>query len=259
MVSIIVRGKNGHELTEKCLTSIVANTSPDLYRLILVDDGSSPAYGFPCDFLVRSDVCRGAVTATNMGLGVALQQSDAPYILVLDNDTEIPDGDFGWLPRFIGELEENPQTAAIGATTNFSKGPQHILASPQTYTADWSEDKRGGTKTNPQVADFVSFAVLMRRDVVSRVGFWDEQYNPGNYEDTDYAAQLRLAGFEVRVARSVYIHHLGHSTFSDQLSDLLKTNGLKFVQKWGPGHLWDLGLLPTQSLVSAVRSREGRA
>lgn len=257
MVSIIIRGKNGHELTTRCIASIMENTPNDSYRLIVVDDGSEPAYAFPCDYAVRVPVSKGAVTATNLGLGVALQIADAPYILVLDNDTEIPFGDVTWLERFVSELEEHPRTGAIGATTNFSKGHQHALAAPQTYTADWSEDKRGGVKDNPQVAEFVSFAVLMRRDAVARTGFWDEQYNPGNYEDTDYAVQLRLAGWEVRVARSVYIHHRGHSTFGKDLSNLLQTNGLKFMQKWGPGHLWDLGLMPSQSLLAAMKFREG--
>jgi GT2 family glycosyltransferase len=258
MVSIIVRGKNGHELTERCLASIAENTAVGSYRLIVVDDGSEPAYVFPCDYAVRSDQSRGAVTATNLGLGVALQQADAPYILVLDNDTEIPAGDVTWLDRFVAELEENPRTAAIGATTNFAKGHQFALAAPTTYTADWKDDKSGGVKDNPEVAEFVSFAVLMRRDAVARVGFWDEQYNPGNYEDTDYAVQLRVNGWEIRVARSVYIHHHGHRTFGANLDALLQDNGMKFMQKWGPGHLWDLGLLPTKMLAQAVKFREGR-
>jgi len=42
------------------------------------------------------------------------------------------------------------------------------------------------------------------------------------------------------------------------MGELMQTNGLKFMQKWGPGHLWDLGLLPTASLAQAVRFREGR-
>jgi len=260
--SIIIRGKNGHDLTRKCIVSILENTPVDAYRLIVVDDGSEPAYDFPMAHVtIRTQVSQGAVTATNLGLGVALQQADAPYILVLDNDTEIPYGDSTWLERFIKELEANPRTAAVGATTNFAKGNQHALAVPQTYTADWTEEKTrtGGMKENPEVADFVSFAVLLRRDAVARVGFWDQQYNPGNFEDTDYSVQLRVAGWEVRVARSVYIHHVGHQTFGDDMNELMETNGTKFLAKWGPGHLWDLGLVPTQTLAQAVKYREGGA
>jgi len=265
MTSIIVRGKNGHELTTRCIASIMENTPNDAYRLIVVDDGSEPAYAFPCDYAIRVPVSKGAVTATNLGLGIALQQAYSPYILVLDNDTEIPFGDSTWLDRFIAELEENPKTAAVGATTNYSKGKQQILASPQTYMADWRDDSKPGWnkrphgwKANPEVADFVSFAVLMRRDAVARTGFWDEQFNPGNFEDTDYSVQLRAAGWEIRVARSVYIHHAGHSTFGDDLMHLLETNERKFLQKWGPGHLWDLGIIPTTVLAEAAKYREER-
>ena len=243
LVDIIVRAKNGHEITGTCLESLFSNTPRDLFRLILVDDGSEPPIAEPrADWLIRSRQASGAVTATNLGLAVSLSRQDGAYVLVLDNDTRIPEGDSGWLGRMVAELEQGgSQTACVGATTGFGNPPQHILTAPETYTSDWQDDQRKGYKENPQVPWFISFAVMFRKSVLRQLGPWDERYNPGNFEDTDYAVLCRTSGYEIRVARSVYIHHDGHQTFREDLERLLDENSRKFHEKWGVGRLYDLG------------------
>lgn len=254
-VDIIVRAKDGHDLTRACLDSVFSNTPQSSFRLILVDDGSSPPFEGHSDVLLRCAESSGAVTATNLGLAVALQ-GPAPYVMVMDNDTEVPEGDRGWLARFVSELEQaGPGCAAVGATSNFVSGHQHILACPQTYTGDWEDgDNKRGSGANPVVPVFVSFCVLLRKDAIRRVGLWDEQYNPGNWEDTDYALQLRAAGYNVRVARSVYVHHKGHATFGDDLRQLMETNREKFAAKWGIGRLWDMGIVHPKEMVQIVEA-----
>jgi len=258
-VDILIRAKNGPQLTLDCILSIRKWTPSTLYRLILVDDGSDPplssAIVANVDLLIRHAQCKGSVSATNAGLAVSLLDSSAQYVLVLDNDTQIPENDTTWLARMIAELEQGgPLCAAVGATTSFANPPQHILAAPVTYTHDWKDEEaqRGGWKENPPSPWFVSFAVLLRKDVIRHVGFWDEQFNPGNYEDTDYALQLRTLGYEIRVARSVYIHHVGHQTYREEMQTLMDTNGRKFRLKWGVGRLFDLGLVTRDQLKVAL-------
>jgi GT2 family glycosyltransferase len=248
-VDIIVRAKNGHALTRECLDSVSRNTAAGSYRLILCDDGSDPAYeAAAADFVLRSHTSRGAVSATNMGLALALQLP-GDYVIVMDNDTRVPEGDVSWLERFVRELEQVPGTACVGATTGFADIPQYIFAVPQTYTADW----KGGKRENPPALRFISFACLLAKRAVRECGLWDERYNPGNYEDTDYALQLRQAGWQIRVARSVYIHHKGHATFADGVTALLAENHGKFLKKWGMGRLWDMGIIPSARLYPVIR------
>lgn len=251
LVDIIIRAKNGHVMTANCLASIRRNTHPGIYRIILSDDGSDPALSDALtDVYVRSRNSHGAVTATNLGLGVSLNFFDSEYTLILDNDVLIPDGDKDWLLRMVGELEDGgPQTACVGATSGYSNVPQHILSVPQTYTADWGDEKHGGSKDNPPVKWFISYCVLFRKTVLAQVGAWDERYNPGNWEDTDYAVRVRLAGYQLRVARSVYVHHLGSKTFSEALKNLLEVNGNKFREKWSVGTLLDLGLMTPKEMA----------
>lgn len=255
-VDIVIRCKDGYELTEACINSILANTERQRVRIILSDDGSSDLqkHWDEVDIYVKHRKAHGAVTATNLGLQASLAFSDSEYVMVMDNDTRVPEGDVGWLDRFIAELERYPDTGCVGATTNYANPPQHILSVPQTYTADWSaEDGSGGVKDNPPSIWFISFCCLLRKGVVRHLGLWDEQYNPGNFEDTDYAVRIREAGLQIRVARSVYIHHEGHKTFSTQLKSLLAENRVKFIRKWGMGRLFDMGLIHPQEVSKVIR------
>ena len=154
-VDIIVRALNGHDLTAACIGSIRA--AETAARVILVDDGSDPAYGdLGQDLTIRHGERRGAVSATNSGLALSLIHPDTAYVMVMDNDARVPDGDRGWLDRFIAEMEESgPRCGAAGATTNLANPPQHILTVPQTYTANW-QDKDG--KEQRQAVEFTALA-----------------------------------------------------------------------------------------------------
>jgi GT2 family glycosyltransferase len=258
LVDIVIRAKNGHDITQTCIDSINANSDIDKYRIILVDDGSDPPLDVEgVDFTVRCEESYGAVTASNLGIALALSRTDAPYVMILDNDTRVPDGDISWMDRFVHELEESPDIAVVGATSNFANPPQHILMVPQTYMKNWEDKKTGrsGFKQNLDAVWFVSFACLFKKDILRELGQWDERYNPGNYEDTDYAVAVRSCGYKVKVARSVYIHHDGHQTFKKDLQNLLATNMEKFYRKWGVGRLFDLGLIPIETMQNMVNSQ----
>ena len=251
---IVIRAKGGHELTARAIKSIRDNTPAGQYRIILVDDGSDPPLfehlGDPGDLYMARPEPGGAVSATNLGFQAALTFRDSAYVMVMDNDAAVPDGDRTWLFRFISELVEHPDTAVVGATTNFANPPQHILTAPATFERDWQEKGQGfGRKENPPVPALVSFACLIRKEVIAQLGLWDERYDPGNFEDTDFAVTVRVAGYKVRVARSVYIHHEGHKTFSKDLKLLLARNREKFIQKWGAGRLMDLGLVKPEEVA----------
>ena len=59
----------------------------------------------------------------------------------------------------------------------------------------------------------VGFCLLVRRDVVERLGGLDEIFGQGNYEDTDYCLRAFLAGYRSVVAQDCFIHHVGSASF----------------------------------------------
>ena len=234
-VDIIVRAFGNTKLSEKCCDSIFDNTPDVPYQLIYVDNGT---IGYRPVFdnddpatVVRLPFNHGSVRAINVGLSLALL-SDAPYILLLDNDTEIPAGDHYWLERFITYFDD-PKVGAAGAVTDFCAGPQHIERLP---------DRAEGQPPH-EVPVLVSFALMLRKTAVDQVLFFDERYEPGNFEDYDYCLQLREAGWKCVIADSVFIEHEGHATFKNMnLNNLLAQNTQKFCDKWTATKLDAMGV-----------------
>jgi len=240
-VDIVVRARNGHEMTAQCLESIVRNTPRELYRLILVDDGSDPALDETPDVLVRVEESQGDGSASNLGIALAQTRKGSPYILLLDAGTKIPLGDSTWLQRMIAELEEGGEDcAAVGALTHLGIPPQHILSALVTYEEEWE----GGSSENLEVPWLRLSPVLFRKEALEECGPLDAQYEVKSYAGFDISVQLRDAGWQLRTARSVFVFlaaepGLEQRSAADQQS---------FYMKWGMGKLFDMGFIAAQEL-----------
>ena len=64
--------------------------------------------------------------------------------------------------------------------------------------------------------------LLVRREVLQKVGAFDERYGIGFFEDDDWCIRAREAGFELLVALNVFIHHFGSRTFAGLAIDCQK-------------------------------------
>lgn len=246
MVDILIRGVGNLDQTVKCIRSIHKNECGIPYQRIYVDNGSridehfidlfNYLYGVETT-LVRLPFNHGSVRAINVGLQMAML-SPAPYILLLDNDTEIPSGDTGWLARWLKYFEDE-KVGAAGAVSDYVSGAQHADAVTDRFQRDFKTLSEGvvtaeGFKEPQAQPLLVSFAMMLRKSAVEQVGLWDERYEPGNYEDYDYSLRLRQAGWKLVVADSVWIHHKGSQTFGKMgFENLLQVNKQKFEDKWG--------------------------
>lgn len=242
-VDVLVRGWGQTGLTRELLASLYANTPAPTFQVIYVDNGSpvEEATGLLQDFprvtVVRLPFNHGSVRAINVGLQLA-KFSDAPLVLLLDNDTKIPPGDLTWLERLAGYFDD-PAVGAAGCVSDYVSGNQHVDAVPDRFTKDCEEGKKAPT----ELPVLVSFAMMMRKDAVLKCGLLDEDFEPGNYEDYDYTLRIREAGYKLVLADSVWLHHKGSQTFGKMdFKALLDTNQEKFVNKWGVEKLDSMGI-----------------
>lgn len=234
--SIVILTFNQLPLTDKCLQSIRQHTED--YELIVVDNGSTD--GTVAYLRNQPDVIvheNGQNLGFAKGCNQGIELSTGENILFLNNDTIVTEH---WLGNMLRVLEEHERVGMVGPVTNYSSGHQQI---PVTYS-DLSGLEPFARVHCEEHADcytdvrrLVGFCLLAKRKVLDEIGYFDERYGLGNYEDDDLCLRALRAGYMLRVVHDSYIHHIGHATMNQleeyNLSILLHTNRLKAVEKWG--------------------------
>lgn len=234
--SIVILTHNQLPLTCKCLESIREHTQD--YELIVVDNGSTD--GTVTYLKTQTDVI---VHENKENLGFAkgcnqgIELSKGENILFLNNDTIVTEH---WLDNMLRVLYENDRVGMVGPVTNYSSGHQII---PVTYTqldeidafARNHCEENAGCYTD--VRRLVGFCLLARRSLLEEIGYFDERYGLGNYEDDDLCLRALHAGYLLRVVNDSFIHHIGHATMHNlqdlNLAMLLQRNKEQATEKWG--------------------------
>ena len=236
LTSIILVTRNGLEVTRRCLESIRKHTSRP-YEVIVVDNGSTD--GTP-EFLQQQKDVRVILNRENRGFAAAnnqgIQMARGRYIVLLNNDTVVTPG---WLEGLQRAANLSPQVGLVGPVTNFVYQPSQLvetgyrsLEEMEPFALQWREKNRNQYQTTVKL---VGFCLLIKREVVEKVGLLDEKFGLGNFEDDDYCIRARLAGFDLIIAREVFIHHEGSYSFRKNKVDYranMRKNLEYFKQKW---------------------------
>jgi GT2 family glycosyltransferase len=152
----------------------------------------------------------------------------------------------------VGGLEPDPlptpqaprstsRIGLVGPMSNYAAPPQGVEEVPyrdldemHDFARRWRDRHRGQWFT---AAKLSGFCLLLTRAVYEAIGGLDERFGLGFFDDDDLAVRARRAGFELAVARDLFVHHFGSRTFTGNgvdASALLEANARRFAEKWGP-------------------------
>jgi GT2 family glycosyltransferase len=241
-VSIIVVTYNNLELTRLCVESIFRNTTYPNYEVIIIDNASSDDTRNYLRYLARTQAAvkivlnddnRGFSAANNQGLRMA----QGEFLVLLNNDTVVPKG---WIDPMLRHLD-TPEIGLVGPMTNSVGNEARIDV---TYSSlDQMEDfldrhiarHRGRIFDIPMLA---MFCIAMRREVFEEIGFLDEEFGIGMFEDDDYSRRAQNLGFRTVCARDAFVHHYGQASFKKLIASgayqkLWDRNQAYFESKWG--------------------------
>lgn len=236
MTSIIVPTYNAKELLSSCIRSIQLYTAVP-YEIIVVDNGSTDGTAEWCKEqmlnVVQLPSNQGFPAACNAGLAAAAGDT----LLLLNNDVIVS---HNWLPCMLACLNSSADTGIVGPMANVASGKQKRKADYRTIRQFHLRAKRYN-KHNPKrwrpMRRIVGLCFLFKREVLEKIGNLDEAFTPGYYEDDDYCYRARRAGFRLKMAGNVMVHHYGSVSFRREYrlrrSRLLAENRMKFIQKWG--------------------------
>lgn len=229
---IIIPVWNELEATKDCLESVIKNTGFP-YSLIIIDNGSESKTaqyldslkGSVCDLLlVRNKENLGYVKAINQGFKL----SNAEYVCLLNNDTLVTDS---WLNEMISIAEDNPLIGIVNPSSNTlaqalpnRETPDSYAKRLKVFTGQWGE-----------LGQSSGFCMLIKHDVIEKIGIFDEAYEVGYFEESDYCRKAQKLGFRFARAKAAYVYHIDRLSF-DKRPDkeaLFEKNRALFENRWG--------------------------
>jgi GT2 family glycosyltransferase len=157
--------------------------------------------------IVASKENSGFIRSCNLGLRYVRGFSDAPFVLLLNNDAAVG-------PRYFAELAKALELA-----------PDAGLLSGSIYEWDRSTVWYAGASFNPlralgshtmklpesdapaETGYVCGCSMLISRPVLKKVGLLADCLRPIYVEDVDYSLRVRAAGFPVMIARAALCYH----------------------------------------------------
>ena len=233
-LSVIVVSTNEAHWLVKCLETVYAHAGDARLDVVVVDNESSDGTGrlvadhFPQARVVRCPN-RGFPHANNRALMTAM----ARYVLFLNPDTEIVEGDFGEL---VSMLDHRPDVGLVGVKQLTGDGdlyptihrfPNAARAFGEALTTErWSRrpawlgerylDLDGYEEERE--CDWTTGAyMLSRREALLSAGFMDERFFLFS-DEPDLCLRLRRAGWKIiHTPAMTIVHHIGKAGLKPRL------------------------------------------
>lgn len=225
-LSIVILNYNTVDLTRKCLHTVFASKRETYtMEVIVCDNGSTDAScemirkEFPKVMLIENKKNLGFAAGNNPGMRLAKGR----YILILNTDTEMPTNTLRVCLEF---MDKHPDVGASTCKLLLSDGSMDP-ACHRGFPTPWASltymtglerlfpksrifaQYHQGYKdlnTIHEVDCIVGAFFLIRREIIKKVGFLDEDYFM-YAEDIDYCYRIREAGWKIMYNPRVTMLH----------------------------------------------------
>ena len=243
VASVIVPTCNALDYTRLCVESLLSHTDAR-HELVFVDNGSTdgtPEYlqGLARDHKRVRVILNGDNLGFARGCNLGLAAAHGRHLVLLNSDTVVT---AGWLEGLLALAEARPRAGLVGPVTNNISGVQRLdrvaydqetLDGLGAFAAAEASAHAGEAERTLRLT---GMCLLIKRELLARIGGLDEVFGLGNYEDNDYCLRAHLAGYECVVARGVFIHHFGSRSFAAAGIDYatqIRRQWAVFKAKWG--------------------------
>ncbi|MCH1625065.1 bifunctional glycosyltransferase family 2 protein/class I SAM-dependent methyltransferase [Ferdinandcohnia quinoae] len=235
--SIVILTYNKLDFTKQCIESIREYTVDGTYELIVVDNCSNDG---TVEWLKEQNDIKVIYNQENLGFPKGCNQgieiSTGDNILLLNNDVIVTKN---WLSNLNTALYSSDDIGAVGPVTN-SASYYTAISTNYKSLSEMHDFAKSFNQSNPEEWEYrlklIGYCMLIKREVIDKIGMLDEIFTPGNFEDDDYSFRILQAGFKLLLCKDTFIHHYGGASFGENIekyADVLKRNGIKFEEKWG--------------------------
>lgn len=236
LITLIMPTHNTLIYTRLAITSIFAHTRIP-FKLIVVDNNSNDG---TVQMLRENKRLLHIENSVNLGfptaVNAALECVTTPYFAILNSDIIVTDK---WLTHMLEVMLTDPKNGIVGPRSNYVSGPQMLKCEPFKSGEDLQrfavKRMEKCTLFPSEFSRIVFFCVLLKTELLDKVGILDEIFGMGNFEDDDYCIRTTKAGYRCVIDNAVFIFHFGSKTFQTSNQDYKKSiekNLAIFKKKW---------------------------
>lgn len=261
-VDVVVLNWNGWQDTIACLASLQLQDYPG-FNLLVVDNGSTDGsvdqikQAMPSVELLQTGANLGFGGGCNAGMRHAFSRG-ADYVWLINSDAT---ADPHALSALVRKADQNSGLGSVGSVVYEADATDRIQLWGGGRVQLWS-----GQSTHrrwPGPLDFISGAsVLLRREAMAEVGFFDESTFFMYWEDTDLGFRLRQAGWQLAVAEDSRVWHKQSASVgkrSPLLDRYFTRSGVRFLRRYAPIPFISISLLLGRMLVKrAIMGQSAR-
>ena len=256
-VDIIICVHNALADVQRCLNSVVKTRKSPYHNLIVIDDGSDKdtrnyLENFSrevswCKFY-RNERSLGYIKSANIGLRL----STGEFVILLNSDTVVTKD---WIEKLSDAVFSSTDIGLVSPVSNAAsyqsipeikrdKNQTAINKLPQGLQPDDINrfcEKWTRAHILPRVPLLHGFCFGIKREVIKKIGYFDEKKYPRGYgEEDDYCFRATDAGFGLVVATHTYIFHAKTKSYTKEERTLLarsaqaqfrKTYGEKRIER----------------------------
>lgn len=227
--TVVIPNFNGMKYIENCIKSLLADTSAS-FQICVVDNGSTDGSrqwleeNCPEIKLISLSENTGFCRAVNCGI----ENTKTPYVILLNNDTEVEYGFVKALEKAI-ESKENIFSVSAKMIDLFHK--EKLDGAGDLYCAFGWAFARGKGKSvsscftkQKEIFSACGGAAIYRMDLLEQIGLFDENHF-AYLEDCDLGYRAQLFGYRNFYEPSAVVYHAGsgvsgskHNEFKVNLS-----------------------------------------
>lgn len=222
-ITVIIPNYKGINFIEECLGSLYAQEkgTPD-FEVLVVDNASADGSvalireRFPRTRLICLESNTGFCHAVNVGI----QNSDSPFVLLLNNDTKV-------YPDFVKKLYacmKHKSVFSVSACMLMWDRPELIDDAGDEYCLlGWAYGRGKGREAaqyarRKRVFSACGGAALYRRDLLLEIGLFDENHF-AYLEDLDLGYRARIHGYENLYEPGAKVIHYGSASTGSRYNE----------------------------------------
>lgn len=232
-MAIIVPIYRGVAVTQACIESVLTHRNPDTDQLVLINDCSPDADMGP--MLAAYRQMRNVIVLDNgqnlgfvstVNRGMALTRGTD--VLLLNSDTVLHAGGLDELVRVAYAHQDVGTVTAMSNNATIFSYPCAELREASLPDVNWPELAALALRENQGLCVDVptghGFCMLIKREVISRIGFLDEAFGRGYGEENDFCARTAGIGYRNVAAGGVIVEHKESISFGNERASLLAQN-----------------------------------